>query len=181
MTNDHILIVANESGQTTGLLRGLRGLGMTADLLPTARSAFAFCKDRGPAVVVLDKALPDLSGLNLCRLIKTEPRTSSAFVLLLLDEINDQLEAFELGAADCVMKPFDVRKLNLQIRNLIRSISGESSKPEELKDWRPIPGSRAARSQSGQQHCAVHPERICPPGPADGTFWPGTDQRTIAK
>jgi two-component system, OmpR family, phosphate regulon response regulator PhoB len=53
--------------------------------------------------------------------------------LLLLDEINDQLEAFELGAADCVMKPFDVRKLNLQIRNLIRSISGEASKPEELK------------------------------------------------
>ena len=83
--------------------------------------------------MVLDKALPDLSGLNLCRLIKTDSRTSSAFVLLLLDEINDQLEAFELGAADCVMKPFDVRKLNLQIRNLIRSISGESSKPEELK------------------------------------------------
>ena len=133
MTNQHILIVADDSVQTTGLLRGLRGLGLTADLLPTARSAFAFCKDRFPAVVVLDKALPDLSGLNLCRLIKTDSRTSSAFVLLLLDEINDQLEAFELGAADCVMKPFDVRKLNLQIRNLIRSISGESSKPEELK------------------------------------------------
>jgi two-component system phosphate regulon response regulator PhoB len=133
MTNQHILIVADDSGQTTGLLRGLRGLGLTADLLPTARSALAFCKDRCPAVVVLDKTLPDLSGLNLCRLIKTDSRTSSAFVLLLLDEINDQLESFELGAADCVMKPFDVRKLNLQIRNLIRSISGESSKPEELK------------------------------------------------
>jgi len=133
MINDHILIVANESGQTTGLLRGLRGLELTADLLPTARSAFAFCKDRCPAVVVLDKALPDMSGLSLCRLIKTDSRTSAAFVLLLLDEINDQLEAFELGAADCVMKPFDVRKLNLQIRNLIRSISGEPSKPEELK------------------------------------------------
>src|ERR1700720_2736395 len=132
MTNEHILIVANESGPTTGLLRGLRGLGLTADLLPTARSAFAFCKDRCPAVVVLDKALPDLSGLTLCRVIKADERTRSTFILVLLDDINDQLNAFELGAADCVMKPFNVRKLVLQIRNLLRSI-GKPVKPEELK------------------------------------------------
>ena len=73
-----------------------------------------------------------MSGLNLCRIIKTEGRTRSTFILVLLDEINDQLGAFELGAADCVMKPFNVRKLVLQIRNLLRSIS-DSIKSEELK------------------------------------------------
>jgi two-component system phosphate regulon response regulator PhoB len=65
-------------------------------------------------------------------LIKTDGSTVSALVLILLDEVGDQLVAFEQGAADCVMKPFNVRKLTLQIRNLLRSIGG-SVKADELK------------------------------------------------
>jgi DNA-binding response OmpR family regulator len=42
--------------------------------------------------------------------------------------MKDQFAALELGAADCLIKPFNVRKLVLQIRNLLRSIA-----PEELK------------------------------------------------
>ncbi len=129
--NENVLIAANESIQIRGVLQGLRGIGIPARLLPSARSAMAFLQDRWPAVVVLDKALTDMSSLNLCR-GRTEGRTKWPLVLLLLDDINDQLGAFELGAADCLMKPFDVRKLVLQIRNLLRSI-GDSIKAEELK------------------------------------------------
>jgi two-component system phosphate regulon response regulator PhoB len=131
--NENILIVANESIQTRSLLQGLTGIGIPAQLLSDARSVMAFLKDCSPAVVVLDKAIPEMSGLNLCRIIKSEGRTKSSFILVLLDDMNDQLDAFELGAADCVMKPFNVRKLVLQIRNLLRSIGGDSVKPEELK------------------------------------------------
>ena len=131
--NENILIVANESIQIRSLLQGLRDIGLPAQLLSDARSMMAFLKDRSPAVVVLDKAIPEMSGLNLCRIIKSEGRTKSSFILVLLDDMNDQLDAFELGAADCVMKPFNVRKLVLQIRNLLRSIGGDSVKPEELK------------------------------------------------
>ena len=60
----------------------------------------ALLQDPWPAVVVLDKALLDVSGLNLHRIIKTEGRTESTFVLVLLDDASDQLDAFELGAAD---------------------------------------------------------------------------------
>ena len=132
--NENILIVANESIQIRSLLQGLRDIGLPAQLLSDARSMMAFLKDRSPAVVVLDKAIPEMSGLDLCRIIKTDykGRTKSSFILVLLDDMNDQLDAFELGAADCVMKPFNVRKLVLQIRNLLRSI-GDPVKPEELK------------------------------------------------
>ena len=130
--NKSVLIAANESANTKGLLQGLKGMGIPAHLLSTARSTMAFLQDRCPAVVVLDKALPDFPGLNLCRLIKTEGSTVSALVLVLLDEIGDQLDALELGAADCVMKPFNVRKLALQIRNLLRSID-VTVKSDELK------------------------------------------------
>jgi two-component system OmpR family response regulator len=129
--NENILIVAHESIQTRSLLQGLRGIGLPAHLLPGARTSIAWLKDRRPAVLVIDKALSDMSGLDLCRIIKSEERTKSIFVLLLLDDPNDQLQAFELGAADCVMKPFNVQRLVLQIRNLLRSI--DPIKPEELK------------------------------------------------
>jgi two-component system, OmpR family, phosphate regulon response regulator PhoB len=131
--NENVLIVANQSLQTKSLFQALKSLDIHPHLLPDARSAMVYLKDRCPTVVVLDKALPDMSGLNLCRLIKTEGRTKSAFILVLLEDVNDQLESFELGAADCVMKPFNVRKLVLQIRNLLRSVGSDVIKPEELK------------------------------------------------
>jgi two-component system phosphate regulon response regulator PhoB len=130
--NQNILIVANESVQTQGVARGLRGVSLPTHLLPDARSTLALLKNWCPAVIVIDRALPDLSGLDLCRIIKNESRARSVFVLLLLDDVNDQLNAFELGAADCIMKPFNIRKLVLQIRNLLRS-SGDSVTAEVLK------------------------------------------------
>ena len=64
--------------------------------------------------------------------IKDDSRTKSAFVLLLLNDATDQLQAFEFGAADCITKPFDVRKVVLQVRNLLRSI-GESAPSEFIQ------------------------------------------------
>jgi two-component system phosphate regulon response regulator PhoB len=128
--NDKILIVANESIQMRGFLQAVRDIGLAARLLPDGRSTLAVLKDRCPAVVVLDKTLPDMSGLDLCRLIKS--RTKSIFVLLLLDDVHDQLKAFELGAVDCVVKPFNITKLVLQVRNLLWSID-DSITTEALK------------------------------------------------
>ena len=128
--NEKILIVANESNQIRGLLQAVRDVGLAARLLPDARSALAVLKDRCPAVVVLDKTLPDMSGLDLCCLIKS--RAKSIFVFLLLDDVHDQLGAFELGAVDCVMKPFNIPKMVLQVRNLLWSI-GDSITTEVLK------------------------------------------------
>lgn len=128
--NDKILIVANESIQMRGFLQAVRDIGLAARLLPDARSTLTVLKDRRPSVVVLDKTLPDMSGLDLCRLIKS--RTKSIFVLLLLDDVHDQLKAFELGAVDCVVKPFNITKLVLQVRNLLWSID-DSITTEALK------------------------------------------------
>jgi two-component system, OmpR family, phosphate regulon response regulator PhoB len=128
--NENILFVGNDSIQTRGFVQAVRGVGLAARLLPDAGSTLAMLKDRCLAVVVLDKALPDMSGLDLCRIIKS--RTRSIFVLLLLDNVHDQLNAFGLGAVDCVVKPFNIPKLVLQVRNLLWSI-GDSITTEALK------------------------------------------------
>jgi glycosyltransferase A (GT-A) superfamily protein (DUF2064 family) len=49
--NKNVLIAANESAHTKGLLHGLKGMGIRAHLLSTARSTMAFLQDRCPAVM----------------------------------------------------------------------------------------------------------------------------------
>ena len=130
--NDKIVIVSNESTQTRDLVRGLRAVSLYAHPVLDVGSTLSLLKVRSPAAVILDQALPDVSGLELCRIIKTDPRTRSIFVLVLLNDLNDQFKAFELGAADCIMKPFNVRQLVLQIRNLVGSRS-DSVRAEALE------------------------------------------------
>src|SRR5207249_1123645 len=130
--NENILVVADQSIQIRGLVHQLRAAGFSAYLLPNAHSTIAVLKDRCPVLILADKFLPDMSGIDLCRAIKADARTRSIFVLLLLEDLNDQLGAFEFGAAACVMKPFSVQKVVLQIRNLLHSIS-DSAAAEELK------------------------------------------------
>jgi two-component system phosphate regulon response regulator PhoB len=130
--NDTILIVSSQSLQNRELVQGLERFHLHAQPLPDARSALSLLKYRSPPLVLLDDALPDVSGLELCRIIKADSRTRAAFVLLLLNSVADQFRAFELGAADCIVKPFSVRSLILQIRNLMQSI-GNSITTEVLK------------------------------------------------
>jgi DNA-binding response OmpR family regulator len=54
-------------------------------------------KDRFAPAVIIDCPLPDISSLQLSRAIKDDSRTQSAFVLLLLKDVTDQIQAFEFG------------------------------------------------------------------------------------
>jgi two-component system phosphate regulon response regulator PhoB len=130
--NESVFIVANRSIETRRIAQELKEIGIRTQMLANGRSTLASLTEQCPAVIVIDNALPDVSAVDLCRLVKSEARTRSAFVLLLLDDLNDPREAFESGAADCVRKPFNVRQLVLQIRNLLSSLS-DSVKRAEIK------------------------------------------------
>jgi two-component system, OmpR family, phosphate regulon response regulator PhoB len=130
--NEQVIIIAKGSTETRNLVQGLKSIGIRARLLTDGRAALEMVEDQRPAVIVIDSQFPDRSGLDLCRIVKTERRTRSVFVLLLLDSATYQGEAFELGAADCVLKPVNVQQLVLQVRNLLSSVS-DSAKAEELK------------------------------------------------
>jgi two-component system, OmpR family, phosphate regulon response regulator PhoB len=66
--------------------------------------------------------LPEISGLDLCRMIKSDPRTSNVAVVMLSarSEEIDRVLGFELGADDYVVKPFSPREFVLRIRAILR-------------------------------------------------------------
>jgi two-component system phosphate regulon response regulator PhoB len=109
----------------------LRAAGFETLLATTGEQALATLRRRVPDLVLLDVMLPDLSGTEVCRQIKADPRTRHVPVVMLTargDEL-DRVVGFELGADDYVTKPFSVRELVLRVRALLRRAG--PGRPEE--------------------------------------------------
>jgi two-component system phosphate regulon response regulator PhoB len=73
-------------------------------------------------VIVLDLNLPDVSGMDVCRLLRADPATRELPILMLTarDTESDRVQGLELGADDYLQKPFNVRELVLRVESVAR-------------------------------------------------------------
>ncbi|MEI6275312.1 MAG: two-component regulator propeller domain-containing protein [Prolixibacteraceae bacterium] len=80
-------------------------------------------REFGPELVLTDVMMPGMNGNEFCRILKADLNTSHIPVLMLtaLSSVESQMEGFETGADDYVVKPFDDRILLLRIKNLLDS------------------------------------------------------------
>jgi two-component system phosphate regulon response regulator PhoB len=125
MMSEKILIVEDEIDVAELLAHHLRGEGFSVEIVTNGRIALAAVKTQTPALIVLDLMLPEISGLDLCRMIKSNPGTRNVPIVMLsarIEEI-DRVLGFELGADDYVVKPFSPRELVLRIRAILRRLS----------------------------------------------------------
>lgn len=92
------------------------------DTVETGEAALKRLEDDLPAVVVLDVMLPGLSGIEVCRAIKDNPRTEHLPVIMLTARTEDQdiVTGLEAGADDYVTKPFSPRVLLARVRAALR-------------------------------------------------------------
>lgn len=80
-------------------------------------------RNKKPDLILLDLMLPGVDGLEVCRLLKTDPKTRLIPVMMLTakgSEI-DQVVGLELGASDYVPKPFSVKVVLARVKNLLRT------------------------------------------------------------
>lgn len=95
-------------------LRGMDGVEKTRHVMPH--------------LIVLDIMLPDIDGYEVCRMMRTNTRTSHIPVIFLTqkDERSDKLKGLELGADNYITKPFDIEELKLYVQNALARSERES-------------------------------------------------------
>lgn len=123
MATTRVLIVDDEPDVIEMLSLNLRKAG-GFDVLTASNGAVGLAKAREelPAAVVLDLMMPKMSGLEVCRHLKSDAKTRHISVLMLTaraEEI-DRIVGLELGADDYVVKPFSPRELVLRIKAILR-------------------------------------------------------------
>ena len=93
--------------------------GYAVELAPDGRSGLALAREVEPELIVLDLALPDLDGVEVCRALRS---FSDAYVVMLTarTEEVDKLIGLAVGADDYVTKPFSPRELAARVRALRR-------------------------------------------------------------
>ena len=122
-----VLVVDDEPQILRALQTNLRGAGYDVAIAATAREALAAAAMRPPDAVILDLVLPDRSGVEVAR----ELRSWSAAPILVLSVVGDESEkvaALDAGADDYVQKPFGIDELLARLRALLRR-AGPSTEP----------------------------------------------------
>jgi len=79
--------------------------------------------------------LPGMSGLEVCKALKSEPATKAIPIVMLTAKAEevDRILGFELGADDYITKPFSPRELTLRVQSVLRRAAGQPEKAEVLK------------------------------------------------
>ena len=117
-----ILIVEDEKDLQEVLSYNLRQAGHTAIVVGAGKDALGAVTEHRPDLVLLDLMLPDVSGVEICRRLKSNAATKDLPIVMVTakgDEV-DRVVGFELGADDYVVKPYSLRELLLRVDAVLR-------------------------------------------------------------
>lgn len=122
MAKDKILLVEDERSLTDVLAYNLERDGYEVFVAHEGKEGLRKAQTILPDVVILDLMLPGMSGLDICKELKSNPKTANLPVLMLTSksEESDQIVGFAVGADDYVTKPFSTKVLLQRIKALLR-------------------------------------------------------------
>ena len=122
-----ILIVEDDPVLSDGIRVGLGLSGSTVDAVASRADARAALETTKFDVVVLDLMLPDGSGLDLLREIRSKGDRTPVVVLTALDAAPERVKGLDTGADDYLGKPFDLEELAARVRAAARRGEGRAA------------------------------------------------------
>jgi two-component system phosphate regulon response regulator PhoB len=117
-----ILVVEDEPDLLELVRFNLDQAGFKVETSDSGEDGLAALRRAPPDLLILDLMLPDLSGEDVCRAVRADPRLAQMPIIMLTakSEEVDRVVGFELGADDYVTKPFSPRELVLRVRAVLR-------------------------------------------------------------
>lgn len=119
MDAKRILIVEDEKPISSILQYGFKKEGFQVCCAFTGSEALQAAREFSPQVVLLDWMLPDISGVDVCRMI-TETLNIPILMLTAKGTVDDKLYGLEAGADDYITKPFDLREVIARVKTVLR-------------------------------------------------------------
>jgi len=129
-----ILVVDDEADVLDMLVINLRAGGFSVVAVGDGASALAKARSESPALIVLDLMLPRMSGLEICKVLKSDVATRNIPIIMLTAKAEevDKIVGLELGADDYITKPFSPRELILRVNRSLRRGKDKAPSVEKL-------------------------------------------------
>ena len=134
-----ILIVEDEPDMVELISLHLKTAGYDVVTASDGEEALKKAREILPDLIVLDLMLPELDGLEVCKILRRDPATANIAILILTAKAAevDRVVGLELGADDYVTKPFSPRELVLRVKRLIRTAQPSEEKVDRII-WKEI-------------------------------------------
>ena len=129
-----ILLVEDDSALARGLVRTLQARGFSVDLAEEGEQGLMMAREEPYLVMILDLGLPELSGFEVLKALRSGGNKIPVLILTARHEIRDRVRGLDLGADDYLLKPFDVDELAARLRALMRRPAGDPAPLVQVGD-----------------------------------------------
>jgi two-component system phosphate regulon response regulator PhoB len=125
-----VLVVDDEPDVLDLVTYNLGQAGFATETAADGAEALRKARSSAPDLILLDLMLPEMDGLEVCKLLRRDTKTSSIPIIMLTARASeiDRIVGLELGADDYVPKPFSPRELVLRVKKRLEQNSGAPSK-----------------------------------------------------
>lgn len=120
-----VFVVDDDETLRVLLQRALEKEGFSTTLLAGGADVEQRLRISMPDVLVMNALLPGVSGIGVCRWLRSDPATRRLPIILLVDghDKDERIAALNAGADDCVEKPFGAGELVIRVKNLLRRVN----------------------------------------------------------
>ena len=130
-----VLVADDERDVLALVCNNLKMAGFSPLQAEDGPSALEQARAHMPALIVLDLMLPGMSGLEVCKALKSDSATKAIPIVMLTAKAEevDRILGFELGADDYITKPFSPRELVLRVQSVLRRANAPTEAAEVMK------------------------------------------------
>jgi len=122
MSAKKILVVDDEPDLVELVSYNLKKEGFKVSISPDGEDALEKIRKGAFDLVILDLMLPGIQGVELCRMLRSNPKTESIPIIMLTarGEVSDKIRGLETGADDYMTKPFSPKELLARVKAILR-------------------------------------------------------------
>jgi DNA-binding response OmpR family regulator len=134
VSTPHILLVEDEVRLARFIELELNSEGYRISVAHDGITALTLARESMPDIILLDWMLPGMTGVEVCRRLRSTGNKVPVIFLTARDDISDRVMGLDAGADDYVVKPFSIEELLARVRAHLRRIQEENSDSLQFED-----------------------------------------------